>query len=226
VQLGERVPVVSGRALAGGRGGSLLRGEGQEQPAGPRFAISYTIEDIGTIISVNPRVEVGGSVVLNLRIEKSRLSEPDAAAANADDARRPKTVSFRGQSTVRIPAGEPVFVEGFQSGSAGESNGQYVVVTASVEGRPSAKENAAESKNEPGRVYVVSLKNADANEAVQLLGTIYGTDGLRLAADSRTNSIIVVGPEEKFSTVQALLERLDTSSAKRDETSKPKRETR
>jgi hypothetical protein len=223
VQLGERVPVVTGRTLTG-RGGGFFQsrpertGEAPREDAGPRFTSSYTYENIGTIVSATPRLESGDSILIELRIEKSRLAHADHATEGAasEEFGRHKTVSLTCQSTVRVRGDEPILVEGFRAGSPKDARGQYIVLSASAEVAPPASERAVEARKAEGQLRVFALRNANANEAVKLLMTIYGSRALRAAADSRTNSVIVYGQTADASGLEALLQRLDETQAADD----------
>ena len=61
-------------------------------------------------------------------------------------------------------------------------------------------------------VRVFSLANGDANELVRVLDKTYAgrrASSMKVAADARTNSIIVSGAAEDLDVVEALLLRLD-----------------
>jgi hypothetical protein len=59
---------------------------------------------------------------------------------------------------------------------------------------------------------------------VSLLSTIYGTDEVRLAADMRTNSVVISGTSKTVSGLQAFLDRLDGSERPRSEGARPRRQ--
>jgi type II secretory pathway component GspD/PulD (secretin) len=218
VQLGEQVPMVTsrsavGRGFAGGQDGATP-GRG-DRTAGPRFAATYSFQNVGTLVSATPRVESTGSIIIDLKIEKSRLADVDVPAdeEDASESRRQKIVSLRGESTIRIRGGEPVLAEGFQSGTPSDSRGQYIVISASAEPRPAAAEAAVQTKQEATELRIFALRNADANEAVKLLTTVYGSPALRVAADARTNTVIVYGGSTEQSGLEELLKRLDEQRA-------------
>ena len=91
-QVGEMVPVVTGRQVAagGGRGGS------------PFTAASVSYENVGTIVSVTPGID-GDDAILEITAEKSRVEnqqmpETDDASTPLPPRRSTSTV----RSTVRV----------------------------------------------------------------------------------------------------------------------------
>jgi len=93
--------------------------------------------------------------------------------------------------------------------------------------------------NAVSEIKVFTLKNADAQQSVDLLGTLFdntnqeeqlgiqlaGTEGsssslipLRFSADIRTNTVLAVGSAESLSVVEAVLLRLDNDDTRKLET--------
>lgn len=72
---------------------------------------------------------------------------------------------------------------------------------------PEAAPTAAEVK-------IFPLRNADASETAKLLTQLFGEE-VRVVADSRTNSVIAVGPGDDLLTVEALIARLDEADSAR-----------
>jgi type II secretory pathway component GspD/PulD (secretin) len=66
------------------------------------------------MIRATPSCEEGGGVVVNLKIERTRLL-PKSKADGAAEVEPQQTVTLTANSTVRIPAGQSVLVSGSRS---------------------------------------------------------------------------------------------------------------
>jgi hypothetical protein len=64
-------------------------------------------------------------------------------------------------------------------------------------------------------VKVFSLRNSNAEDAVDLIQRLYPGTLITLSADSRTNSLIARGPEDILDAVEAILLRLDEDASDR-----------
>jgi type II secretory pathway component GspD/PulD (secretin) len=201
VQLGERVPVETARSRAfGGRGGG-------DAP----FTSSYSLENIGTLISAAPRVEDGGAILVDLQVERSALADmprPSESDRPDDPIARRKTVTLSCQTTIRLKPGEPKLAKSFQRTADKQSSGDFIVVTAHAESaRP---EPAAEvDRGGAGEFRVFSLATVKARDAAPLLEKILAGKEIRIAVDEATNTIVASGTREQLEVVEAILKRLD-----------------
>jgi hypothetical protein len=204
VQIGERVPVVSARNVGGGFG----RGGAAE---GRPVSYSYNIQDIGTLINAATRVEEGGSVLVDLQVERSQLAPSERPADEpTDDIGRVKTVSLTSQSTLRLKPGEPALAEAWQSTAGQETNGVFIVVTATVEkggsGRPAAAERDAAAQ-----LQVFVLGNAKADDMHRILQQVFGDRAIRISVDEGNNRIIVYAPQAQLESIRELIQVLDAA---------------
>jgi type II secretory pathway component GspD/PulD (secretin) len=201
VQIGESVPVATARNLGGfGRG---AQGEGRP------VSYTYNIQNIGTLFNATTRVEEGGAVIVDLQVERSHLAPSDRPADEpADDIGRVKTVSLTSQSSLRLKPGEPTIAEGWQSTAGNETNGVFIVVTATVErgatGRP------AEAERDAGaQLQVFVLGNAKADDMHRILQQVFGDRAIRISVDEGNNRIIVYAPQAQLDTIRELIQVLD-----------------
>jgi hypothetical protein len=67
-----------------------------------------------------------------------------------------------------------------------------------------------------GELRVYHLKYTQADTAGQLVIEVFDGQPLRVATDTRTNALIVSGPQELHKEVEALLQNLDQAAAKPD----------
>lgn len=56
---------------------------------------------------------------------------------------------------------------------------------------------------------VFALRNAEAKSAADVLARVFVDDAMQVAADERTNSVLVRAPRERCDEIEALLLRLD-----------------
>jgi type II secretory pathway component GspD/PulD (secretin) len=204
VQIGERVPVVSARNVGGfgGRGGAA---------DGRPVSYSYNIQDIGTLINVVTRVEEGGTVLVDLQVERSQLAPSERPADESqEEIARQKTVSLTSQSTLRLKPGEPAIAEGWQSTAGQDTNGVFIVVTATVEkggaGRPAAAERDAGAQ-----LQVFVLGNVEAGAMQRVLQEVFGDRSIRISADAANNRIVVYAPPPQLESIRELIQALDTA---------------
>jgi hypothetical protein len=81
----------------------------------------------------------------------------------------------------------------------------------------------------PEEVKIFTLKHANAEEMQRIVGDLFGRldfrqanfararssrSGIRTSSDPRTNSLIVVGPQNDLAVIEALVKRLDTPTPK------------
>lgn len=190
-QSGERVPVVTGQTRFGGRGESTA---------------SISMENAGTILEVIPSVEADGSILVQLTLEKSRLLAPPPVEAQGEAAAPspPRSVTINSKTTVRLKPGQPAIVAGQQAGGK-ESPQTWIVLTASAEAAP---ERAAAAGAVP-ELKIFHLRFAAAADLAKVLSSVFEKEPLKIGVDERTNSILIQGPAEKMTIVEALLLRLD-----------------
>jgi type II secretory pathway component GspD/PulD (secretin) len=203
VQIGESVPVATARNLGGfGRG---AQGEGRP------VSYTYNIQNIGTLFNATTRVEEDGAVLVDLQVERSHLAPSDRPADEpADDIGRIKTVSLTSQSTLRLKPGEPAIAEGWQSTSGNETNGVFIVVTATVEkggsGRPAVAERDAGAQ-----LQVFALGNVKAGDMHRVLQQVFGDSGIRVSVDEANNRIVVYARQALLESIRELIQVLDTA---------------
>jgi type II secretory pathway component GspD/PulD (secretin) len=198
VQQGETVPVVAGVASF-----SRQRAGGGE----PALAYNYQLESIGTLVSVRTQVQEDGSVVASLTVEKTRLGpQPAGESAEARTPTPPKRLTLQSHSTARIPAGGTVIVGGSQAGGEGGNTQALILVSAQVtQLQPAA---AAGAQNDH-QLQIFALQHARAAETAKLLINLFDQEPLTVAADERTNSLIVKARPAQQEVIQAILLRLD-----------------
>lgn len=103
IQLTEQAPLVTGRSRVGRSFGAGGGGD-----AG--FVNSYSMQSIGSMLQVTPRVEADGAVVLEFMLEKSRLQPAPPSATDSGEFVPLGIRSHSVQTTVRIaPAQTLVF---------------------------------------------------------------------------------------------------------------------
>lgn len=129
LQVGETVPVATGRTFGGGRGGGAGGAGGGGAGGGFPVVTNYTMVNVGTLIRVTPEIETDGSVLVDLAVERSRLAtkpKPEGAA----EGEPTRTVSVTAKSTVRAPPGQTVLVSGARTFGNGETTELLIIVSA------------------------------------------------------------------------------------------------
>lgn len=196
-QTGGQVATPSGRMVAG-RFGS---GSGT---SGRQISFTYDRQNVGTMISVTPRVVTGGTV-LAVQIEKSRITPPPASAAPTADAGagdaggdtasdaaiRSGTATSVFDGTVLVPAGKTVLVGSMREAADGEQRRIVILASASSERLATAESGAATSAASPSadalssrsgarglidQLKVFHLKNARATDVTVTLTQLLGTE--------------------------------------------------
>ena len=194
IQFGETLPVVTGRqtvpeGFPGGRGGGA----------------TYSMQNLGTMVEATIRIEQDGTIAIQLNAERSRLpkARPPAEgdAPPAIESRR--MVQTTARTTVRVTSGKPEIVGGQATTSADNSIHSYIVLTATV---PDGAKAAAAPES---ALKVFALNHARASDLVQVIRVMLRNDSISIAADERSNSLIISGPPDALATVEALIVRLD-----------------
>jgi hypothetical protein len=122
IQFGQTRALPSSKSIMPGRGDTDRR-----------VAVSYRQEETGTILEATPRIAGKDEVLLQLKIEQTRLA-PASAAASDDEGLMPRSnISLQLGTTVKIPSGRTVLVSGGQKLDAeSEPLQTYVMVGAEV----------------------------------------------------------------------------------------------
>ncbi len=115
IQYGENVPVAMGKTVAG---------------PNRAVAVNYVVQSVGTMLSVTPRVDADSSVLLELKIERSRLT---GGQDNGDpNAFKPATtLTVTADTKVRVAPGKASVTEARQA-EGQESRQSWIIVTAEV----------------------------------------------------------------------------------------------
>lgn len=208
-QFGERKALVTGRSRTSAARDQFGGGFPQQT--------SYTMENLGTLISATASVLDDGDILVQLQIERSRLAAdaPVIAAANEparpeSDLPPPRTLTTSTRSTVRIADGQAVVLSGLVQGTpAKDVLATLIVVTAKVVS-PHAPKTAAQSEQQSMQIY--SLKFANAKDAASVLKSVFEGRPLRIAVDERTNRLVISGTADDLAAVQAVLLKLDEAA--------------
>ena len=204
LQFGQRTPVATGRTRAGG----FRRGaDGNPAAGGQAVSTSYTLENVGTMIGVTPHVEEDGTVSLKLELTKSQIEPAAAGEAGADatDVPPSRTATLQSRSTVRLRSGQTAVVGQSQSSTKGESGQTVILVTAHVADAPAHVPRAALRQE----IKIFALKYLQAQESATLLTSLFKDAAMQIEANSRTNSVLVRGPQETMAEITAILSKLD-----------------
>jgi type II secretory pathway component GspD/PulD (secretin) len=194
----EAVPVESGRTF--GQGGQ----------GGPRSVPTYITQNFGTRVDLTARVEQDGMIVLQLQAERTRLIANRPAGEEAGAANiAARTTQARVQTTTRAKSGTPAIVGSQQSSVGNETIHTYFVLTSSV---PEGGKTAEAAP--PLVTKVFALSHARASEMAKTLLPILEGQRITLAADERTNSLIVHGSADVLDVASALISRLDEAQAR------------
>ncbi len=194
-QFGENAPLVTGRQEGGFPGGG---GRG----------FSYAMQNLGTTVQATARVEQDGKILVELTVERSRLALTKPAEGDAAPEPR-RIINQNTRTTVRVASGSSVLVGGQQSAAGADATQTYVVLTATL--AEPAKAAAAEAARPAAELKVFTLTHARAGDILQVLQNVFQRQGIRLAADERTNSIIAQGAADQLDIARALIQRLDES---------------
>ena len=194
IHFGETVPLVTGRqtvpeGFPGGRGGGS----------------TYSMQNLGTMVEATSRIEQDGTIAIQLSAERSRLPRPrpvaEGDASPAIESRRIMQTTAR--TTVRVTSGKPEIVGGQAMTSPDNSIHTYIVLTATV---PDGAKAAAAPD---AALKVFALNHAKAVDLSQVIRTMLRNESITIAADERSNSLIISGPPDSLAIVEALVVRLD-----------------
>ena len=194
IQFGETVPLVTGRqtvpeGFPGGRGGGS----------------TYSMQNLGTTVEATSRIEQDGTIAIQLSAERSRLpkSRPPAEGDAPPVIESRRIAQTTARTTVRVTSGKPEIVGGQAMTSADNSIHSYIVLTATV---PDGAKAAVVPES---ALKVFALNHARAADLVQVIRTMLRNESITIAADERSNSLIINGSPESLSIVEALVVRLD-----------------
>ena len=125
LQLGETTPIATGRTQFGGR---------SPQGGFPPGATSFSMQNLGSMISVSPTRETDGAILVSLQVERTRLlPNPARADENANSEFVPaRTRQVSSSSQVRVRDGKSVLVAGAVAHGNEESSELLVLVSAQV----------------------------------------------------------------------------------------------
>ncbi len=130
VQFGEATSRSTGRAAAGrGFAGG---------PFGGRGALpTYTSLNVGTSVELTARVEQDGSIVTQLRAERSGLGAAPEQPVEVNGRVPPESVErLMTETTLRLKPGEPQLVGGRQGTTGKDANKTWIVLTAHLGHKP------------------------------------------------------------------------------------------
>lgn len=206
-QFGENAAVVSGRTSMPSR----------TREGAPSFTNTplFTRQQFGTVISATPRVEEDGAILIELQVEKSGLARDARVpgnAANDENAAPPRSVMINARTTLRVQNGQTVIAAGMHAASDKDTTQTVILVTArtkALEGRRTSKREPLPKDPEVRSIKIFQLRHQDARTAAEVLGKLLPEKSLTIAAEQRTNSLIVNGSADHLSTVEAILLRLD-----------------
>jgi type II secretory pathway component GspD/PulD (secretin) len=185
--------------------GSTLFGRGQST----RSATAYRQENVGTLVSLTPRV-AGDAVVMEISVEKSQL-RPAAREPEETPAGMEQLVA---KTTLKIERGMTVVVGGSSISAAGTTTTQVVLASAEIVGKP-AQPNEDKTKARPAEdaveLRVFELHNAMAETAATIVIKSFKakTTPISVTIDERSNLLIVRGPRSVMAAIEALLSRID-----------------
>jgi type II secretory pathway component HofQ len=174
---------------------------------------TITRADYGTLISALPRVDEDGTILIDLQVEKSGQARKPRGGADGDaaaEALPPPETTISTKTTVRLRSGKTVVAQAMESASGKESTQTVILVSARVDER----EVRAAADGARRKLNVFYLKFAAAEDVAKVLLSVFGDKGQAIAADVRTNAIIVSGSPEKVEMIKLLVEQLDAAQSK------------
>lgn len=203
VQVGEMVPIATSRATRPGNPEGRASG----------FNTGYSMVNIGTMVQVTPQVEEGGTVIVELSIERSRLAFQKPQSAEPNEANRAmegtnsRTVTVMSKTTVRVPARQTVAATMAHMREKDDTGDLLILVSASVNDSPGGEPGDAALS---GELRIYRLKYASAEKALPNVQAHFrGTAELRVTADPRTNSLVAFGSSEALQHMEEFLQILD-----------------
>jgi type II secretory pathway component GspD/PulD (secretin) len=197
----ETVPVTTGRQ------------DGAGFPGGGRGGSAYSMQNHGTMVQSTARVEQDGTIVLELQIERSRLvaNRPVGEEGGAATVAATKAVQVRLNTTTRVASGKAAIIGSQQAGVGKEAIHTYIVLTASV---PEGGKAAAAAPAPAVVTMVFALSHARAADLVRILQSVLEGQRITIAADERSNSLIVHGAEDVLHVAIGLIGRLDEAQTR------------
>ena len=153
-----------------------------------------------------------GTVSLKLDLKKSHIEPPVAGEAGADatDVPPSRTATLHLRSTVRLRSGQTAVVGQSQSSTKGESNQSVILVTARVSDAPVPVKTPGVALQHELKIF--ALQNLQAEASAAVLTRLFKDAAVQIEAESRTNSVLVRGPQNAMSEIEAILSRLDQPS--------------
>ena len=115
-----------------------------------------------------------------------------------------KAVQARLNTTTRVASGKPTIVCSQQAGVGKDAVHTYIVLTASVPEGGKAAAAAIDNK-----LNFFALTNARASDTSKVLKEALTSLPFTIAADERSNSLIVSGPPDVLEIIRNLVARLD-----------------
>lgn len=188
LQFSETVPVISGRTDFGGRGATN----------------NVTMQNVGTMVEATARIEKSDQVLVELKAERSRIVpvSPDADTTMPGST---KTVQASVATTTRHTSGQPTIVGSRTTGGGESLVHTFFILTARIP--PTAQAAARPAADQMLKVF--ALANAEASELVKTLEPMLEGQKIRLTADVRTNSLVVLGTPDVIDVARNLIVRLD-----------------
>jgi type II secretory pathway component GspD/PulD (secretin) len=189
----ETAPVATGRQEMAGF------------PGGGRGANLFSNQNHGTTVQATGRVEQDGTIVLELQAERSRLiaNRPAGEEGAAASVAANKTVQIRVNTTTRLASGKPTIVGSQATGVGKDAIHTYIVLTAS------AAEGGKAAAASDAKLNFFTLANARAGDISKVLREALTSMPFTIAADERSNSLIVSGPPDVLEIIRNLVARLD-----------------
>ncbi|MCA9189175.1 MAG: hypothetical protein R3E01_22870 [Pirellulaceae bacterium] len=131
IQVGQTVPVAVGRTMSAARG---FGGAGGRGGAAPLAATQFNMQNIGTLVRAEPRVD-GDQIIVKLSFEQSRLAATptaDEAADPTEDFAPQRTLSQTVETTVRVDNGGIALVSGLEQVATDEQVRSVLLVSAKI----------------------------------------------------------------------------------------------
>ncbi|MCY2966207.1 MAG: hypothetical protein NT069_21680 [Planctomycetota bacterium] len=211
VQTGETAAVETGRQFRGGP-----RGDTQGFPVVPVFSH----QQFGTVVSATPRIEEEGTILLELSLERSALARAptsdDRAKNPTDTPAIPRTVTLKTQATLRLNEGETQLVQGIDFSSEDNATETVVLVTARFvqDAKGPLGKNPPAAAGRTPQLQIFRLKTVDPQSVKLTISELLPQSKVSMAADERTNSLIVNGSSGDLKLIGELINELDQSPKK------------
>jgi type II secretory pathway component GspD/PulD (secretin) len=165
---------------------------------------------VGTTINAVARVESAEAIVVDLKVQRSNVTpKPPADPANPDAFTPQGTATLSIETTVRSKPGEPMLVTGRQLQSGKEGTQTWVVLTSQIASAAPAEKKTGAAGEAEERFKVFQLVNGSAPAMANVLSSVLQREGVRIAVDERTNTLVMRGEPLQLDIAQALIQRLD-----------------